>query len=99
MVADLEVAHTVADLFDDACALVSENAREREGDEALARTEVGVTQAGGNNPDEHLTALRALDLDFFQDERFVIGGQDRRGGRRHVSSPLCEVNARVYTRP
>jgi hypothetical protein len=54
VVADLEVAHTVADLFDDACALVSEDAREREGDEALADAEVGVAQAGRNDPDEHL---------------------------------------------
>ena len=75
MVAGLEVAHIVADLFDHAGALVSEDARERKGNQSVACTEVGMARAGLNNPDEHFTALQALDLDVFQDERCVIGGR------------------------
>jgi hypothetical protein len=51
VIACLEVAHTVADLLDHSCALMSKNAREREGDQALAGTEVGIAQAGGHDSD------------------------------------------------
>ena len=85
---DREVGHAVADLLDDAGALVPEHARQGEGDEPFPGAEVGVAEAGRDDADQHLVALRALDLDLLEHERLVVGGQHRRGGRRHVGSPL-----------
>jgi len=97
VVADLEVGHAVADLLDDAGALVSEHARQREGDEPLANAEVRVAQPGRHDPDKDLAALRTVDLDLLEDERRVVGGQHRCGGGRH-GVLLC-VSCAGYARP
>jgi hypothetical protein len=87
VVADREVGHVSADLLDYTRALVAQHAGQGEGDEPLAGTEVGVAEPGGDDAHEHLVALRAFDLDLFEHERFVVGGQHRCGGGRHGCSP------------
>jgi hypothetical protein len=69
VIADLELGDAIADLFHDARALVSQDAREREGDETIAHAEVRVAQTGRHDPDQYLTAPWARDLYLLEDER------------------------------
>ena len=58
-----------------------------------------MAEAGRDDPDEDLIALRTLDLDLLEDERLVVGGQHGRGCRRHASSPLRGARRGRRTRP
>ena len=70
MVPRLQRRDTVADPLDDTRALVPEHGRRvarRVG--ARRRVEVGVADAAGDEPDEHLARLRLGEGDLLDDER------------------------------
>jgi hypothetical protein len=73
VVADREVGHAVADLLHDASTLMAQDTGQGEGDQALTRAEVGVAEPGGEDADQHLVALRTLDLDLLEHERLMVG--------------------------
>ena len=64
----------------------------------VAGAEIGVAEAGRHDPDENLTTPRVLDLDLFENERLMIGGQHRRGGSRHVTLLLFDELRRAKRR-
>jgi hypothetical protein len=70
MVAQCEIAHTLAERLDDACALVAEHGRRVAGGvDTGRRVQIGVTDTAGDEPDEHLAGLRVGELELLHDER------------------------------
>ena len=70
VVAGRNEAHAVADALDDAGALVPEHARRITGRIGTGGgVEVGVADAAGGEPDEHLAPLRLGEIDLLNDER------------------------------
>ena len=70
VVARLDERHALADRLDDARALVAEHARRVAGRVgARGGVHVGVADAAGGEPDEHLARLRLGELDLLDDER------------------------------
>ena len=77
--------HALPHALDDAGALVAEDARRVPGRVgARGRVEVGVADAAGGEPDEHLAGLRLREVDLLDDERLPEllehGGADPHAG-------------------
>src|SRR4051794_12191389 len=87
MVTDREVADIRADRLDDARALVAEDRRRiarRVG--ARRGVHVGVADAAGLQPDEHLAGLRLGEIDLLDHERRAELLQDG-GSHTHAGQP------------
>ena len=69
MVATLHRLHGLADLFYDACPLVSQNDWARR--PALAEVDVGVTYSAGHNPYQDLVVAWPLQLQFLDRQRLT----------------------------
>ena len=75
VVADLGLAHALADGLDDARALVAEQEGKLVGDVAQLVVQVRVADPAGLNPHQHLAGPRIVDHDIFDE-----GGLARRAG-------------------
>ncbi len=69
MVADLEIAHTSADLLDDAPRLVAENDRQRSAHDPVDTGVVAVTETAGYDADRDLVRVRPFDVELREPER------------------------------
>ena len=70
VVAGRDERDALADALDDAGSLVAEHARRVAGRVGAGRgVEVGVADAAGGEPDEHLAGLRLGEVDLLDDER------------------------------
>ena len=76
VVPDLEVHDLGADLLHDASALVTQDARQREGEMTCLRGEVGVAHAGGDQAHEYLVRARLVEVHVFEEERRPGGVHD-----------------------
>src|SRR6516165_9670847 len=76
-VARRDLGHALADLDDDACSLVPEHARQREGQRAITRGQVGVADANRADKDQNLTRLRGVKVDLLQAEVAADFSQNR----------------------
>jgi hypothetical protein len=86
MVTRLDERYALADPLDDAGALVAEDAgRIPRGVGPGCRVQVGVTDAAGDESDEHLTGPRIRQVDLLHDER-LTELLEHRGTRLHRSS-------------
>lgn len=94
VVAGGDARHAGADLFDDAGALVAEDARCGERHVAVTGERVGVADARRHHAHEHLAAPRRVDVDVFDHERRVEGPEDR-GARFHDALPDAPIAARM----
>ena len=85
MVADRDVLDTGADLLDDSGALVAEDVGEHLGGQERAHGDVGVAQAGGHDPHEHLALAGVVEL--YLDQLEVLARRlDQRHRRLHASN-------------
>ena len=73
-----------ADLFDDAGALMAEDAGERDGQIAVHEVVVAVADAGGRDPDQDLPMARPVELDLLNPQRLFGLVKDH---SLHSSSP------------
>ena len=87
VIAGRDERDAVTDPLDDARALVAEHARRvaRSG-RRRGRVEVGVADAAGDEPDEHLARLRLRELDLLHDER-LTELLEHRGADLHGGDP------------
>ena len=78
MVAALQVADALAELFHDACALMAEHERQRQRDRARDRREVGVAHAARGEAHQRFAALRCVDRHLFDYDRLIVlAAEDR----------------------
>ena len=84
VIAGNDVRDPLADGFDDACAFVPEHHRPAAGAEiAVGVAHVGVAHAGGDDLHEHLTRLRRVELDLFDDDGLARMVKNGRADPRH----------------
>jgi hypothetical protein len=69
MIADLEILDTRAKLFHDTCGLVAEHHGSGTWSITVDYREVGVAQARGANPDEHLAVTGIVELHLLDRQR------------------------------
>ncbi len=72
MVASGELGDAFAHLLHHAGALVPEHERQRQRDRSGNRREVGMAHAAGGEAHRHLAALGRIEVDLFNDYRFVV---------------------------
>src|SRR6202042_3034122 len=75
VIARLDLGHPGADLLDDAGPLVPAHDREPGHQVPVDQVQVGVTQPGGDVPDQYLTLARAVQVELDDLERLVRGVQ------------------------
>jgi hypothetical protein len=82
MIAGRQIVDGGSDLGNDACPLVTVNARIGHREIAVARVQVGVADAGRDDPDQHLIGAESIQLDGVELEapRFLFHD---RGGDPH----------------
>ena len=80
VVAHLDAADAGTDLLHDPGALVAEHPREHLGGQAVAQREVGVAQAGGDDPDQYLVVAGLVEVDLLEAELPALLVDDHRRG-------------------
>ncbi len=90
MIADGDATRGRSDLFDDAGRLVPEHDRHREAQRSLDHFEVGVAQAGGANPHQHIVGFQRMRGDGLDRQRRARLTQHRGAVlKRHLGDRLA----------
>ncbi len=76
------MGHALSDLFDHARALVAQDHRLRGRQVLITHDHVGMADAGGHDPHQHLAGTRVFDLHQLQGEG-AVGLADDGGGDLH----------------
>ena len=98
-VAGLDLAHTLADSFDDATGLVAEQERELVVDAALAVVQIGVADPACLDGDNSFPRARVGDDDVLDGHRSVLlHGDDALHGLRHGIPLWCSSPERSEAR-
>ena len=88
MVTGLQIGDVAADLLDDACRLVTQHCRNREGVLAFHEVQVAVAQACHGSADQHFARTGILNLDIL-DRQGLVRGMEYGGFHRVSSLGVC----------